>query len=78
MRIIGLISVFSEVETIIVLAKNSTVTATITIEAKRISGSLKISKFCVSFISRMNNDFDKAKIKNRRIIPSTIKIFVSS
>ena len=34
MRITGLISVFSEIETIIALAKNSTVRAAIIIEAK--------------------------------------------
>ena len=72
-----LISAFSEIITIKELAKIRTVTVKIMIKAKRISGSLKILNFCISLISRMNNDFDNAKTKNNKIIPSTRKILVA-
>ncbi len=42
------------------------------------TGSLKILNFCISLISRMNNDFDNAKAKNNKIIPSTMKILFAS
>ena len=76
-RNIMLISAFSEIITIKELAKIRTVTIKIMIKAKRISGSLKILNFCISLISRMNNDFDNAKTKNNKITPSTRKILVA-
>ena len=72
-----LISAFSEINTTKELAKIRTVTAKIMIKATRISGSLKILNFCISLISRMYNDFDYAKTKNNKIIPSTMKILVA-
>ena len=72
-----LISAFSEINTKKELAKIRTVTAKIMIKATRISGSLKILKFCISLISRMNNYFDNAKTKNNKIIPSTMKILLA-
>ena len=57
------------------MAKKRPATAKIIIRASLISGSVKNLNFRKSLMSRKNNDFDRAKTKNTKIIPSIIKIF---